>query len=122
MEGVAAGLAGGSPTYRKMAVEAVKYAYESAGDSVDIIGLGGVGSDEGCQNLRLILAGASATAMVTGIRSGGLSSFKNVHEQTAGLISEAVERGDFEYEDGNLASIVGIDTKRGRKSDFAEAA
>src|SRR5439155_15408209 len=62
-ENLPGGLAGADPDYRQLALDAVKYVYEAAGDKVDIVGMGGINSADTA--LNMIKHGASAVAVNT---------------------------------------------------------
>jgi dihydroorotate dehydrogenase len=107
-EKIPGGLAGADPDYQQLALDAVKYVYEGAGDTIDIIGTGGIDSPE--QALKMIEAGASAVGINTAVRKLGLGVMKHIER---GL----VEKIDGQYPDvSSLDQIIGVKTERGAKA------
>ncbi len=93
------GLSGDDPDYRKMATEKIRHIYKQAGDSLKIMGVGGVKDPDTA--LEKIRAGATALQLVTAIRGEGTAVACNIN------------RGILEYMEtegiSSLSEIVGAD-------------
>jgi dihydroorotate dehydrogenase len=100
------GLAGADSEYRRIAVRVVSHVYENVGDTVDIIGLGGV--NNGRTAMTLIEAGASAIGVVSSPRQKGLHVIRNIERDMIGIM-------DTDHEGKSIPQIVGISTSRGPK-------
>jgi dihydroorotate dehydrogenase len=103
------GLAGADPEYQSRAIDSVNYVYERVGDTVDIIGTGGV--DSPAQALLMMENGASAVGINSAVRKLGLGALRFIER---GLLEEI--KGKYP-EAANLAEIIGSSTSRGPKAD-----
>jgi dihydroorotate dehydrogenase len=96
------GISGDDDDYRRMTTEKIAYIYRQAGDSVEIIGVGGIKDTETA--LEKIKAGARTLQIVTGIRGEGPT------------LPGKINRGLVEYmeKEGlkNLDEMVGIDAAK----------
>jgi dihydroorotate dehydrogenase len=96
------GISGDDEDYRRMTTEKIAYIYGKAGDTVEIIGVGGIKDTETA--LEKIKAGAKAIQIVTGIRGEGPT------------LPGRINRGLVEYMENegikNLDEIVGIDAAK----------
>jgi dihydroorotate dehydrogenase len=102
------GLAGADPDYQKLALEAVEYVYEGVGDTVDIIGTGGIGPKEA---LRMLESGASAIGVNSGVRKYGLGVMRSTE-------TEIIKGRNEHYPEAvTLDQIIGIKTARGPKAN-----
>jgi dihydroorotate dehydrogenase len=96
------GLAGADPEYQAMADEAVQYMFEAVGDTVDIMGMGGINTPD--RALRIMKRGARAFGINTGIRALGARAMLHM---TDGL-SRYLDTANI----SSLSTIVGYDTNR----------
>lgn len=101
------GLSGGDDSYRRRATRVVKYIYEQAGDTIDIIGVGGINSSEAA--IERIRAGASALQIVTAIRQHWGRSAALINR---GLLTYMQQAGLH-----SLDELIGAGTRRGPKAD-----
>jgi dihydroorotate dehydrogenase len=99
---VSGGISGDDEDYRRMTTEKIVYIYEKAGDTVEIIGVGGVKDTETA--LEKIKAGAKTLQIVTGIRGEGPTLPGRINR---GLV-------DYMEKEGikSLDEIVGIDVRK----------
>jgi dihydroorotate dehydrogenase len=99
---VSGGISGDDEDYRRMTTEKIAYIYKKAGDTVEIIGVGGIKDTETA--LEKIKAGAKALQIVTGIRGEGPT------------LPGRINRGIVEYMERegikSLGEIVGVDARK----------
>jgi len=104
------GLSGNDWEYRAIASQMVAEAYERAGDKLEIIGVGGISEPE--HAIERMLAGASITQSVTGIREHW---GRNAARINRGIL-KWMEHGEI----NNIQEIIGGATKRGPKYPKAD--
>lgn len=99
---VSGGISGDDEDYRRMTTEKIAYIYGKAGDTVEIIGVGGIKDTETA--LEKIKAGAKAIQIVTGIRGEGPTLPGRIN---SGLVQYMEKEGI-----KNLYEMVGVDVTK----------